>query len=57
MSAHPIPQDPPEDSPSHGSSSRSDVSSQLVARARLALAKRQAENIFEKWKQAGPQAE
>jgi ParB/RepB/Spo0J family partition protein len=42
-----MPQDPPSES----------TSSRLVAGARLALAKRQAENIFKKWKQAGPQAE
>jgi ParB/RepB/Spo0J family partition protein len=40
-------QDPPEDSPS----------ARLVARARLALAKRQSESVFERWRQAGPQAE
>lgn len=40
-------QNPPEDSPS----------ARLVARARLALAKRQSESVFERWRQAGPQAE
>jgi len=33
------------------------VSSRLVARAKLTLAKRQAETVFDKWKESGPHAE